>query len=145
MSRRFSYSKAFLAELLDAPCAYCGATETEMEPDHVMPISRGGDDVPQNLAPACSRCNREKRDRTPEEWRFDRLAKGRAWPPANVDDVLLSVARHVAVAADSALEVPAPNVRVIWLQHMALRHSGAIDATADWAVARRLRTARRVI
>lgn len=43
-----------------------------IEVDHLIPISRGGNDERSNLAPACGPCNRSKRDLTPEEFR-DRL------------------------------------------------------------------------
>lgn len=36
---------------------------------HVMPISRGGSNDPENLATACAPCNRSKSNRTPQEWR----------------------------------------------------------------------------
>lgn len=48
-------------------CVYCGSPEN-LVLDHVIPKSRGGSDKPENLAAACSQCNRDKSDRTPEEW-----------------------------------------------------------------------------
>jgi 5-methylcytosine-specific restriction endonuclease McrA len=36
--------------------------------DHVVPISRGGPDILENVVPACKSCNSRKADRTPEEW-----------------------------------------------------------------------------
>lgn len=52
-------------------CAYCGDPEgTTM--DHIIPISRGGDHCPENVLPACFRCNCElKGAKTLEEWRPD--------------------------------------------------------------------------
>ena len=49
----------------DHRCQYCGATADSI--DHVMPRSRGGLHVWENVAAACRRCNLDKRDRTPEE------------------------------------------------------------------------------
>lgn len=51
-------------------CVYCGC-DIEGEPhcDHVIPFSRGGGNTLDNLATACARCNIEKGDRTPDEWR----------------------------------------------------------------------------
>jgi hypothetical protein len=49
-------------------CQYCGARGVPLECDHVYPISRGGSDDPSNLATACFRCNRSKRDKLIEEW-----------------------------------------------------------------------------
>jgi 5-methylcytosine-specific restriction endonuclease McrA len=62
------------------PCAYCGAEATVV--DHIRPRSRGGSSKRRNLAPACKPCNSAKRDRTPEEWKAARMARGLSWPPA---------------------------------------------------------------
>lgn len=46
-------------------CQYCGDRADSI--DHVVPRSRGGLDVWDNLAAACRPCNTRKRDRTPDE------------------------------------------------------------------------------
>lgn len=46
-------------------CQYCGRRADSI--DHVVPRSRGGADVWENLAAACRSCNTSKRDRTPDE------------------------------------------------------------------------------
>jgi 5-methylcytosine-specific restriction endonuclease McrA len=46
-------------------CQYCGSRADSI--DHVVPRSRGGLDVWDNLAAACRPCNTAKRDRTPDE------------------------------------------------------------------------------
>lgn len=43
-------------------CRYCGDPATTM--DHAWPRSRGGDDHPYNLVPACSPCNGRKGQRS---------------------------------------------------------------------------------
>jgi hypothetical protein len=51
-------------------CAYCARTypRTELTRDHVLPKSRGGRDVWENVVTACRTCNSfKKRDRTPAE------------------------------------------------------------------------------
>lgn len=48
-------------------CAYCGSTDN-LEMDHVIPLSRGGEHAGHNVAPACMTCNRSKGARTPFEW-----------------------------------------------------------------------------
>lgn len=63
------------------PCTYCGAQDPRTV-DHITPVARGGKDHPRNLTIACLSCNSAKCDRTPDEWRVARLAKGRCWPPA---------------------------------------------------------------
>jgi 5-methylcytosine-specific restriction endonuclease McrA len=46
-------------------CAYCGLSADSI--DHVLPRSRGGKNVWENVVAACRKCNLSKRDRTPEE------------------------------------------------------------------------------
>ena len=63
-------------------CAYCGATATSV--DHVVPRSRGGRHVWDNVVAACGRCNRVKADRSVAElgWRMrsvPRQPTGSAW------------------------------------------------------------------
>jgi 5-methylcytosine-specific restriction endonuclease McrA len=63
-------------------CQYCGARADSI--DHVVPRSRGGSHVWENLAAACRRCNMAKRDRTPDEagmrlLRPCRAPRGTAW------------------------------------------------------------------
>lgn len=51
-------------------CAYCAQIfpRGELTRDHVLPRSRGGRDVWENVVTACRTCNHlKKRDRTPEE------------------------------------------------------------------------------
>lgn len=49
-------------------CVYCGST-SRLSLDHILPLSRGGSNDPDNLATACLTCNLSKSDRTPEEWK----------------------------------------------------------------------------
>jgi 5-methylcytosine-specific restriction endonuclease McrA len=42
-------------------CQYCGNDATTV--DHVIPISKGGTDEPDNLLAACTRCNYSKGNR----------------------------------------------------------------------------------
>lgn len=50
-------------------CQYCHARppREELTIDHVMPRSRGGKSVWENVVLACQRCNMRKANRTPEE------------------------------------------------------------------------------
>lgn len=43
-------------------CQYCGQ-EDATTVDHIVPISKGGTDEPDNLVAACTRCNYSKNDR----------------------------------------------------------------------------------
>jgi 5-methylcytosine-specific restriction endonuclease McrA len=50
-------------------CQYCGKRPPlrDLNIDHVLPRSRGGDDTWENLVTACRNCNLRKGWRTPEE------------------------------------------------------------------------------
>lgn len=49
-------------------CAYCGAAGVLLEQEHVIPVTRGGGYVKDNIVPACSPCNRRKGTKTAEEF-----------------------------------------------------------------------------
>lgn len=50
-------------------CQYCGRHVAfhQFQIEHIIPRSRGGENTWENLVVACARCNKTKRDRTPEE------------------------------------------------------------------------------
>ena len=50
-------------------CAYCGTHTSDLQQDHVVPISRGGRHSIGNLLPACGPCNNSKHARFLVEWR----------------------------------------------------------------------------
>ncbi len=52
--------REYLLEKWGRKCAYCGATDTPLQVDHVRPKARGGTDRVSNLAPACGPCNQAK-------------------------------------------------------------------------------------
>ena len=56
----------------DGRCVYCGAPATSI--DHVVPKSRGGQHVWENVVSCCRRCNHAKADRTISDlgWRMRR-------------------------------------------------------------------------
>lgn len=47
-------------------CRYCGSTDS-LSLDHIIPVSQGGTDEPDNLVTACRSCNSAKGGRTPKE------------------------------------------------------------------------------
>ena len=51
----------------DWSCVYCGTSGGRLTLDHVLPRSRGGDSVWENVVTACAPCNLRKGDRLPEE------------------------------------------------------------------------------
>jgi len=68
-----------IAAKFDYRCAYCGTKPNgQLDPDHVLALSRGGSNSATNLLPACRPCNRDKRDLTLDEWASDRARRGKA-------------------------------------------------------------------
>ncbi|MFM8793617.1 MAG: HNH endonuclease [Acidimicrobiales bacterium] len=70
-------------------CGYCGGAADSI--DHVMPRSRGGLNVWENVIAACRPCNLAKRDRTPEEAGMRLSKKPRA--PRELSWIVFSVPR----------------------------------------------------
>jgi 5-methylcytosine-specific restriction endonuclease McrA len=63
---RTKRAKQRRVKLLLTPCYFCGgASETW---DHLLPVSRGGDNSINNKVPSCYRCNQTKRSRTEMEF-----------------------------------------------------------------------------
>lgn len=58
-------------------CMYCGVNTGPFEVEHVVPKKHGGGNNLGNLVASCPSCNRDKGDRTPEIWAFDRGLKAR--------------------------------------------------------------------
>lgn len=64
-------------------CSWCGASVlgAEFEIDHVLSVSRGGTNTPDNLALTCPDCNRQKSDKHPARYAAEILARGLARTP----------------------------------------------------------------
>ena len=60
--------REYLLAKFDRTCAYCAATNTPLNLDHVHPRSRGGADRVSNLVLACVSCNQTKNNRPVEEF-----------------------------------------------------------------------------
>lgn len=73
--RRFrrQVTNTFLFARDDYSCQYCGRHRRQLRNrqfltrDHVLPVSRGGANVWQNVVTACSPCNNRKGNQTPAE------------------------------------------------------------------------------
>lgn len=75
-------------------CAYCQRPASGLpEPEHVIPLSRGGRNDTRNLVAACHLCNADKGDMTPSEWQQDRARRG--LPPVTIDGPAFA---HLAAA-----------------------------------------------
>jgi 5-methylcytosine-specific restriction endonuclease McrA len=48
-------------------CVYCGNANHRLTLDHVVPRSRGGDSVWENVVTSCAPCNHKKGNRLPHE------------------------------------------------------------------------------
>lgn len=46
-------------------CAYCGKKPGQLTQDHVIPLSKGGGTIAENIVPACKSCNSKKRANLP--------------------------------------------------------------------------------
>jgi 5-methylcytosine-specific restriction endonuclease McrA len=80
-ARRISGSeRAQIIDDADGICEYCNR-EAATKVDHCLPVSKCGTGDRSNLKAACRRCNDDKFDQTPDEWRSHRLAQGLVWPP----------------------------------------------------------------
>jgi 5-methylcytosine-specific restriction endonuclease McrA len=51
-------------------CQYCGSNRHGLTVDHVIPRSRGGESVWENIVASCAPCNRKKGNRLPQEIRM---------------------------------------------------------------------------
>ncbi|MGH2471915.1 MAG: HNH endonuclease [Candidatus Limnocylindria bacterium] len=61
-------------------CGYCGIAAT-LEPDHRVPLSRGGSNWIENIIPSCRSCNTRKRTATEDEFRARLHREGRVVRP----------------------------------------------------------------
>lgn len=60
---RGSFTAREFQELCDRygnRCLRCGNTDTMLEADHVVPLTKGGSDEISNIQPLCGSCNRSK-------------------------------------------------------------------------------------
>lgn len=49
-------------------CQYCGKIGGKLEADHIIPFSKGGGDELSNLVTSCRKCNRQKKDKSKDEF-----------------------------------------------------------------------------
>jgi 5-methylcytosine-specific restriction endonuclease McrA len=71
-------------------CLYCGrhCTRGELTRDHVAPLSRGGQDIWENVVSACLACNLKKGGRSPQQAGMPLLAV--PYKPSWVEHLILS-------------------------------------------------------
>jgi 5-methylcytosine-specific restriction endonuclease McrA len=83
-------------------CQYCGTNRPGLTVDHVVPRSRGGESVWENIVASCAPCNRKKGNRLPREAQMHPRHAPR--PPGPL--VFIRIA--------------APRVPVVWEQYLTL-------------------------
>jgi len=71
-------------------CLYCGQqfSRPHLTRDHVLPLSRGGLDVWENVVTACFHCNSRKGNRTPQQANMPLLAV--PYRPSWIEHLILS-------------------------------------------------------
>ncbi len=60
--------REYLLEKWNRKCAYCGATDTQLEIEHIKPKSKGGSNRVSNLTIACHECNQAKGNQEIEQF-----------------------------------------------------------------------------
>ena len=93
-------------------CVYCGTTTGRLTLDHVVPRSRGGDSVWENVVTSCAPCNMRKGNRLPDEVEMTlrkppRAARaGALHPPRDAEDP-----EPLAAVPDRRSATPRPQPR----------------------------------
>ena len=100
--RRCTLSRRAVFARDEHRCQYCGEHADSI--DHVMPRSRGGEHIWENVAAACRPCNLAKRDRTPDEAnmrlaRIPRAPREQAWVTVSVGRVPEAWKPYIAAAS----------------------------------------------
>jgi HNH endonuclease len=99
--------------------------------DHVMPVAQAGTNERENLAPACVRCNNEKMDFTPEQWKEWRVSQGLSWPPPNMIDFIRQFSQQLSAEDGAALAALPRRVR----SEMGTMHQKMFGQTHDQLLA----------
>ncbi len=60
--------REYLLEKFERQCIYCGAEDTPLEIEHLIPRSKGGSNRVSNLGIACHACNQKKGNKTVQEF-----------------------------------------------------------------------------
>ena len=71
-------------------CVYCGTSSGRLTLDHVVPRSKGGESIWENVVTACAPCNLRKGDRLLEETHMNLARAPRAPSPV----LFISLALH---------------------------------------------------
>ena len=91
-------------------CVYCGTSSGRLTLDHVVPRSKGGESIWENVVTACAPCNLRKGDRLLEESGFTLRRLPR--PPA----------------PELFIRISTPTVPQMWRQYLPSSRAGAAAA-----------------
>jgi 5-methylcytosine-specific restriction endonuclease McrA len=93
-------------------CQYCGREAAGLTVDHVIPRSRGGQSVWENIVASCAPCNRRKGNRLPRE-------------------ISMHPARHPKPPGPTVfIRIAAPKVPNAWEPYLGARNGNAIAQAA---------------
>lgn len=94
-------------------CCYCGSQKRpeQLTRDHVLPISRGGQDHWKNVVTACKPCNQKKGARTPERAGMEMLYV--PYAPSLYEGMILRNRRILADQMDFLVSLLPKNSRLI--------------------------------
>ena len=69
-AREIRRSRWWSSRIAKGLCHYCGKgfPPADLTMDHIIPITRGGKSVRNNLVPCCKECNSRKKYLLPMEW-----------------------------------------------------------------------------
>jgi 5-methylcytosine-specific restriction endonuclease McrA len=76
LGKKFLVTNKELDKLRSGSCIACGSTKN-IEIEHLVPVSRGGDYSVGNFTSLCKSCNSSKRDKTFYEWKIYRRKIGK--------------------------------------------------------------------
>lgn len=89
-------------------CAYCGGkfSTDNLQMEHVIPVSKSGPTIWENMVTACGRCNNRKADRTPEEAGMELIYV--PYAPSRIEH-LIFMNRNILACQMDFLEKMLPN------------------------------------
>ena len=93
-------------------CVYCGHSGGRLTLDHVVPRSKGGESIWENVVTSCAPCNLRKGNRLPHEVHMELRQQPR--PPAPVLFISLAM----------------PKIPSRWERYLAAYSSGAVSTAA---------------
>ena len=105
-----------LLEEADNRCLCCGSSDLKLTKDHVIPLAKSGEDIPQNIQPLCSYCNSEKGDEI-RDYRGSLRYQGKKEGPSRWYTI-----KHAANILDKS-----PSTVRHWIRYDLIAHISAAD------------------